>query len=112
MAKAKEVIPKKPRETDEEIELDQTEETDSDEGDEEEAAPVKTKAKKIDIMDPSDSNEPPKKKPSKFENKMDLSPVIEAINGLGAKLTPKKEKAAPKEESKESGGFTDILGQW
>ena len=80
---------------------------------EETEEPPKKAAKKVDIMDSSDSAEPPKKKQekTKFENKLDLSPILEAINGLSSKLEekPKKTKKEPESESK---GFMDVLGDW
>lgn len=96
-------------------ELDETEEIEEIEENEELEEPEapKKSAKKVDIMDSADSNEPPKKKhvKQKFENKLDLSPVIEAINGLSSKLEekPKKSKKDPEPENR---GFMDVLGDW
>lgn len=94
----------------EELENEEIEETE--EVSEELPAPPKkatAKKEKINIMDASDSAEPPKKAAKKqFENKLDFTPVIDAINGLGEKMTPKKKK----EENKSDEGFTDILGKW
>ena len=90
------------KENEEEIEV-------IEEADEPEEVPVKAKTKEaINIMDPKDSAEPPKRKQKEDVPAVDLSPVLEAITKGFEGLAPKEIK----KEEKDERGFFETLGDW
>ena len=111
MPKMKEKAKKAEEVENEEIDQEEIDQEEVDEEEEPQEDPPKKAVKKLNIMDSADSAEPPKRKAKKevFENKLDLTPVLSAINNLGEQL---KEKPKKKTEKTEEKGFFEALGDW
>ncbi len=72
-------------------------------------APKAAPKKPVNIMDPKDSSEPPKRKAQDEAPAVDLSPVIDEIQKGFAALVPKSD--APPTAKKEE-DFLAPLGNW